>query len=98
MRVAGGASVCTRAGRGTGTALPAPRAAPCPARRCHRRAAPPRAAASGSEAALLELPASTAAQVRQARDAVQAAAAAGVTRQRLLLSLPLVGATDLGAP
>jgi hypothetical protein len=47
--------------------------------------------------ALLELPASTAAQVRQARDAVQAAATAGVTRQRLLLSLPLVGATDLGA-
>jgi hypothetical protein len=58
------------------------------------------AAASSSDAPpppppLLELPSSTDRQVALARAAAQAAFEAGVTRQRLLLMLPLIGATDL---
>jgi hypothetical protein len=84
-------------------AAPAPAAAPRFAAAARPRARPATqrraaAGASGPPAALVELPASTDAQVAQCRAAVQSAVEAGVTRQRLLLTLPLIGATDLGAP
>ena len=72
----------------------APRLAAARSRRVSRPATQRGASASG--AALVELPTSTDVQVAQCRAAVQSAVEAGVTRQRLLLSLPLIGATDLG--
>jgi hypothetical protein len=89
---------CAAAACACGAAPPSSRlsrVAPPPRSHARRRARTLAAAASGDAPPLLELPSSTERQVALARAAAQAAFDAGVTRQRLLLLLPLIGATDL---